>query len=183
MPTRELQHVAEEVAAGVASVRGVITLPRVTGESPALPHHAVQPRIGAVVYGKDGEVGVVTQVVIQPDDRLVTHVVVRSNELRDINLLARENVVPVKDINLVNDESILLMRKGVSLSAYPALDPDEYPLALFTWKVPYPYTAGEVVWSLREILDAGSRPGSRTEINPGAEIQRVPEMVMVQASA
>ena len=105
------------------------------------------------------------------------------NELRDGNLVARENVVPVEDIDLVNDESILLVRNGPSLSAYPAFDPDEYPLALFTWKAPYPYTAGEVRWSLREILDAESQPGSRSEINPGAEIQRVPEMVMAQASA
>ena len=80
VPTCELQQVAEKVAGGVSGVRGVITLPRVTGENPTIPHRAVQPRIGAVVYGKDGEVGVVTQVVIQPDDRLVTHVVVRSNE-------------------------------------------------------------------------------------------------------
>ena len=180
VPTRELQHVAEKVAGAVSGVRGVITLPRVAGESPSIPHRAVQPRIGAAVYGKNGEVGVVTQVVIQPDNRLVTHVVVRSNERRDINLVARENVVPVKAIDLVNDESILLRcGMGHLFSAYPAFDPDEYPLALFTWKAPYPYTAGEVLWSLWK-----RRAGqiSWPEKNLGRRSSRVPEMV-AQAGA
>jgi hypothetical protein len=93
-------------------------------------------------------------VVIQPYNRLVTHVVVRSNEIRDGNLAARETVIPLEASDLVKNESIILQRNGPSLNAYPALDPDEYPLAESTWKAPYPYTAGEVRWSLREILEA-----------------------------
>jgi osmotically-inducible protein OsmY len=154
VPTCELQQVAEKVAAGVSGVRGVTILPRIAGENPAIPHRLAQPRIGAVVYGKDGEVAVVTQVVIQPDNRLVTHVVVRSNEIRDVNLVARETVVPIEAMDLVKNESIFFVRNGPSLKAYPALDPDDYPLAPFTWKAPYPYTAGEVRWSLREVLEA-----------------------------
>jgi osmotically-inducible protein OsmY len=183
VPTGELQQVAEKVAAGVSGVRGVTILPRIAGENPTIPHRPAQPRIGAVVYGKDGEVGVITQVVIQPDNRLVTHVVVRSKELRDGNLVARETVVPLGAIDLVNNESIFLVRNGPSLNAYPALDPDEYPLALFTWKAPYPYTAGEVRWSIREILESGSQPGSRPDIKPGTEIQGAPERVISQAGA
>jgi osmotically-inducible protein OsmY len=154
VPTRELQQVVEKVAGGVSGVRGVTILPRIAGENPTIPPRPAQPRIGAVVYGKDGEVGVVTQVVIQPDNRLVTHVVVRSNEIRDGNLAARETVIPLEASDLVKNESIILQRNGPSLNAYPALDPDEYPLAESTWKAPYPYTAGEVRWSLREILEA-----------------------------
>jgi hypothetical protein len=100
----------------------------------------------------------VAQVVIQPDNRLVSHLVVRFKELRDGNLLARETVIPLAACNLVKTESIFLARNGPSLDSFPALDPDKYPLAPFTWKAPYPYTAGEVRWSLREILEAGSQP-------------------------
>jgi osmotically-inducible protein OsmY len=163
VPTRELQHVAEKVAGEIADVRGVIALPRVTGENSDMPRLAVQPRIGAVVYGGNLDEGVITQVVIRPEDRLVTHVVVRSKEQRDINLVARENVVPVKDIDRENDESVFLGWTGSSLSEYPLFDPDEFPLAPFTWKTPYPYTAGEVLWSLREVLEAESRSGSQLE--------------------
>jgi osmotically-inducible protein OsmY len=177
VPTREVQHVTEKVAAEVSSVRGVIALPRVTGKSPTAPKRTVQPRIGAVVYGKNLEEGVITQVVIQPGNRLVTHVVVRFDEIKDDNLVAREIVVPVKDIDLVKNESIFLVWNGPSFSTYPAFDPDEYPLALFTWKAPYPYTAGEVLWSLLEALDAKSRL-SGSEIKPGTEIQSAPELVV-----
>ncbi len=183
VPTCELQQVAEKVAAGVSGVRGVTVLPRIAGESQAIPHRPVQPRIGAVVYGKDGEVGVVTQVVIQPEDRLVTHVVVRSKELRDGNLVTRETVIPLEASDLMKNESIILQRNGPSLKAFPAFDPDEFPLAPFTWQAPYPYTAGEVRWSLREILDAGSLPESQPEIKPGVEVPRSPDRVMAQAGA
>jgi sporulation protein YlmC with PRC-barrel domain len=190
VPTRELQRVAEKVAAGVPGVRGVITLPNVTGESPIIPRRVVQPGVGATVYGENGEVGVVTQVVIQPDNRLVTHVVVCSNELRDINLVAREYVVPVKAFDLVKNESIILQRNGrrlanpaLALEAFPTFDPDEFPLAPFTWKAPYPYTAGEVRWSLREILEAESQPGSQPGTKAGMGIEMAPDSMMAQSCA
>jgi osmotically-inducible protein OsmY len=178
VPTCELQHVAESVAGEVSNVRGVIALPRVRGENPTKPRQSVQPRIGSVVYREIGAVGVVTQVVIRPDNRLVTHVVIRSSELKDINLVAHENVVPVSAIDLANDESVFLVRNGPYLNAYPAFDPDEYPLAPFTWKAPYPYTAGEVLWPFQEILAT-----PRAEIKPGTEIQGALEQVMAHGSA
>lgn len=180
--TSELQHLVEKIAGEVPGVRGVTILPRIAGENPTIPLRPAQPRIGAVVYGKDGEVGIVTQVVIQPNNRLVTHVVVRSKELRDGNLVARETVVPLEASDLVKNESIILQRHGPSLKAFPAFDPDEFPLAPFTWQSPYPYTAGEVLWSLRENLEAGRQP-TRPEIEPGAEIQGVSDSVMAQAGA
>jgi osmotically-inducible protein OsmY len=158
VPTRELQHIVEEVAGKVPGVRGVITLPVVAGESPTPPKRALQPCIGAVVYGRDGEVGVVTQVVIRHQDRLVTHVVVRFNEIKDTNLVAQACVVPVTAIDLVKNGSLFLQRNGPSLNVYPALDPDDYPLAPFTWKAPYPYTAGEVLWSLKQLYEVPDTP-------------------------
>lgn len=158
VPTCELQQVVEKIAAGVSGVRGVTILPRIAGENPTIPPRPAQPRIGAVVYGKDGEVGIITQVVIQPDNRLVTHIVVRSKELTDGNLVARETVIPLDAGDLVKNESIILQRNGSSLKAFLAFDPDEFPLAPFTWQAPYPYTAGEVRWSLPENLEAGSQP-------------------------
>jgi osmotically-inducible protein OsmY len=181
VPTCELQQVAEKVAAGVSGVRGVTLLPRIAGENSTIPLRPAQPRIGAVVYGKDGEVGIVTQVVIQPDNRLVTHVVVRSNELTDGYLVAHETVIPLEACDLVKNESIILQRNGVSLKAFPAFDPDEYPLAPFTWQAPYPYTAGEVRWSLKEILEAEGQPESQPEFKPEPGIQGAPERVMAQA--
>ena len=183
VPTCELQQVVEKIAAGVSGVRGVTLLPKIAGESSAIPRRPVRPRIGAIVYGKGGEVGVITQVVIQPDSRLVTHIVARTKELTDGNLVSREIVIPLEASDLVKNESIILQRNGPSLNAYPALDLDEYPLVESTWKAPYPYTAGEVRWSLREILEARSQPGSRPKIKPGTEIERAPDRIMAQTGA
>jgi osmotically-inducible protein OsmY len=172
VPTCELQHVVEKIAGGVSGVRGVTILPRIAGENPTLPHRPVQPHIGAVVYGADGEVGVVTQVVIQPEDRLVTHIVVRSKELMSGNLVARETVIPLDARDLVKNESIILQRHGSSLDAFPVLDPDEYPLAESTWNAPYPYTAGEVRWSLRQLYEAPNTAPA-TSLEPMSSEQRV----------
>jgi osmotically-inducible protein OsmY len=177
VPNRELQHVAEKVAGEVSGVRGVIAMPRITGESPTPPKRTMQPRIGAVVYARDLEEGVITQVVIRPEDRLITHVVVRSNEIKDGNLVTREIVVPVQDVDRADNESIFLRRKGPSLSEYPLFDPDEFPLAPFTWQAPYPYTAGKALWSLREILEVASQPGSQTETEAQVSAERPSKQV------
>jgi osmotically-inducible protein OsmY len=183
VPTCELQHVVEKIVEGVPGVRGVTILPRIAGENPTIPLRPAQPRIGAVVYGKDGEIGIVTQVVIQPDNWLVTHVVVRSKELTDGNLVARETVIPLEASDLVKNESIILQRNRPSFKAFPAFDPDEFPLAPFTWQAPYPYTAGEVRWSLREILEAGSQPASQSEVKLEAEVEQVSKQANSKAGA
>ncbi len=183
VPTCELQHMVEKIAGEVPGVRGVTILPRIVGENPTMPLRPAQPRIGAVVYGKDGEVGIVTQVVIQPNNRLVTHVMVRSTELANGRVVAFETVIPLEASDLVKNESIILQRNGPSLNAFPAFDPDEFPLAPFTWQAPYPYTAGEVRWSLREILEAGNQPASQPELKPEAEVDQVSKQAYSKAGA
>jgi hypothetical protein len=104
-------------------------------------------------------------VVIQPEDRLVTHIVVRSKELIDGKLVTRETVIPLEARDLVKNESIILQRNGSSLNTYPALDAEEYPLAGSAWQAPYPYTAGEVRWSLRQLSEARDTPPT-TNLGP-----------------
>ena len=180
VPTRELQHVVETVAGGVPSVRGVIALPRVTGENPAIPSRAVQPRIGAVLYGKSGEVGTVSQVVIDPNNRLVTHVIVRSNVLEDGYLFSRETVVPIAADVRVNDKSIFLAQKGPSLNVYPVFNPDVFLPAPFMWKAPYPYAIGEVRWSFGQILETGNWPRIWPEMKRKAQSERFPKRATAQ---
>jgi hypothetical protein len=118
------------------------------------------------VYGVNGNVGVVTQVVIQPEDRIVTHDVIRSSEIKDVKLVAHENIVPVNEIDLVvNEESLFLVRIAPPIGTCPDFDPDEYPLASFTWKAPYPYTAGEVLWPLRQLYEVSDTPPA-TSLEP-----------------
>lgn len=160
VPTRELQLVAEEVAAGVPSVRGVVMLPNVTGEKPSVEQCAFQPQLKARVYDGNGYAGIATQVVIQPRNRLVTHVVVSTSEFTDDGIVSNEHVVPADAIEWVSQGSIFLRRNALPLNAFPVFEPADYPLAPPNWQPPYPYTAGIVRWSLEEREETLNRSGS-----------------------
>jgi osmotically-inducible protein OsmY len=147
VPRRELQIAAEQIAAEVPFVRGVLSRPRLLGESPETQRRPIQPPIQAKVYGYNRQEGVVTQVVIQPRNRLVTHAVVSASGFHNGNFLFYEYFVPVEAMEVVNQESIFLKRKGPPLNTFPAFEPANYPLAPSDWQPPYPYTAEDVRWS------------------------------------
>lgn len=159
VPNREFQLVAEEVAGAVPSVRGVIALPTIGGQPPPAQVQPVQPQIAAQVYdrnGEVGEVGLVTEIVIQPRNRLVTHVVVLGKE----KLAARtqrgtEHLVPVEAMEWVSHTSIFLRRNGPLLSSFPTFHTAEYPVAPCTWQPPYPYLGSCVRWPFNETREVG----------------------------
>ncbi len=161
VPTRELQLVAEEVAGRVPCVRGVIGLPQVAGEGPCAMRHPIQPQIGAAVYDLAGVAGSVTRVVIRPQNRLVTHVAVRANSEIVAGRLTpgAYYLVPARAIELVNQDSVFLARKGPPLNAHPFFNPDDYPLAPSAWKAPYPYSAGEVCWAFQPTAEEANLDG------------------------
>ncbi len=163
--THQEQLAAEQVAGSVSSARGVVSLPRVTGEKPDLPRRAIQPRIGASVYGDNGQVGVATQVVINPHNKLVSHVVVSANY--DLNgwPVFGEYILPVDAIALVSTSSVFLEREGLPLSSYRVFDPEEYPQPPITWQPPYPYTSGAVRWLIDELPEVAGRTNKQTDLN------------------
>lgn len=141
VPTEELQLAAEKVAGQVSSVRGVVTLPQVTCKSTSTRHRAIQPRIQAKVYDYNLNEGVVTQVVIQPRNRLVTHAVVRVNHPDNKDVL-----IPTDAMDITDKENILLKQNEPHLNTFPIFESSDYPLAPFDWQPPYPYIAGDVRW-------------------------------------
>jgi hypothetical protein len=147
---RELQRAAEEIAAQVPFVRGVLSRPRVIGEYPETERRPLQPQVQAKVYDYNLQEGFVTQVVIQPRNRLVTHAVVSASDFQDGKFIFHEYLVPLEAMEVVNRESIFLKRKGPPLNAFPAFETSEYPLAPSDWQPPYPYAAGDVRWSCEE---------------------------------
>jgi osmotically-inducible protein OsmY len=154
VPSREVQVAAEEIAAQVPAVRGVLSRPRVIGESPETERRPIQPLIQAKIYqsGRQSykmQNGIVTQVVIQLRNRLVTHAVVRTSDFYDGKFVFHEYFIPVEAMDVVKKESIFLKRNAMHLSAYPAFQPTDAPPAPLDCQPPYPYVAGEVRW-LRE---------------------------------
>jgi osmotically-inducible protein OsmY len=150
VPRRELQMAAEQIAAEVPCVRGVLSRPRLIGKNFEMERRSIQPQIQAKVYDYNRQEGVVTQVVIQPRNRLVTHAVVSASGFHDGKFVFYEYFVPVQAMEVVNKESIFLKRNGPPLSAFPAFEKSEYPLAPSDWQPPYPYVAGAVRWTCEE---------------------------------
>jgi osmotically-inducible protein OsmY len=160
VPLHELQMAAEEIAAQVPAVRGVLSRPQVIGEYPETERRPIQPQIQAKVYDYNLQEGVVTQVVIQPRNRLVTHAVVSASDFHDGKFVFYEYLVPVEGMEVVNKESIVLKRNGLPLSAFPAFEPSEYPLAPLDWQPPYPYGAEAVRWPCEERERAENKSNS-----------------------
>jgi osmotically-inducible protein OsmY len=146
VPSRELQIAAEEIAAQSPFVRGVLSHPRMIGEIYETEQRPIQPLIHAKINDYNGQEGVVTQVVIQPRNRLVTHAVVCTSDLYDGKSVSHEHCVPVEAMEVVGRDSVLLKRNGPPLNAFPTFEPSNYPQASLNWQPPYPYAAGAVRW-------------------------------------
>ncbi|MEJ2652779.1 MAG: BON domain-containing protein [Gammaproteobacteria bacterium] len=164
MPTLEAAQAVEEVTARLPSVRGILSVPWVMGlpwlDSDDLEpvRRAFQPMIGANVFNgvnsnqREGD-GIVTQIILDPCSRLLSHVAVRSREKKADQGLAEENnegtrfpqeyLVPVSAIEAANRNSVWL-KEGEEIHKYPAFHPAQYRLAPTDWKPPFPYQQGTV---------------------------------------
>lgn len=151
VPNRDIQLTAEAAAASVPAVRGVILLPNIKGECPSPVRDAVQPGIGVRVYGKGETEGTVYQVVINPQNRLVTHAVVRViyKHTSDGRQACCDYLVPVDSMQVVDTGGIFLKRETNVIHQFPVFNPTAYPFAPLTWQPPYPYAVGSVRWPHR----------------------------------
>lgn len=147
VPSHEVQLAAEEIAGQIPLVRGVLSRPRVIGENPETEQRAIQPRIKARVYDYNRQEGVITHVMIEPRNRLVTHAVVSVSDFHDGKSVLHEYLIPVEAMEVVNQESIILKRIGPPLNAYPVIELSNYPLHPSEWQPPYPYEWGFVRWA------------------------------------
>jgi osmotically-inducible protein OsmY len=147
VPRRELQLAVEEIAAQIPSVRGILSRPRAVSGYPETERRPVQPWVEAKVYDHNRQEGIVTQVVIQPRNRLVTHAVVSASDFQDGKFEIYEHLIPVDAMEVVNKEDIFLKRNGPPLNTFPGFEPSDFPLAPMNWQPPYPYEVGSVRWS------------------------------------
>lgn len=178
VPNRSLQLAAQEVAASVSSVRGVISLPSVIGQDSLPQRHPVEPQVASQVYNLDGQVGTVTQVVIDPQTRLVNQIAVKAIDMWDGTPVRGEYLVPVASITLANKESVFLKRDGRRLQSFPPFDPSAYSLAPETWQPPYPYLPGTVLWTARQAQPAQDATYTLESHRQAAGAARKEEMVI-----
>jgi osmotically-inducible protein OsmY len=178
VPDRSLQLAAQEAAACVPTVRGVISLPTVVGQEPLPQKHPVEPQVSSPVYNLDGQVGTVTQVVIDPRNRLVTQIAVTAIDLWDGTPVRGEYLVDAESITLANKESVFLRRDGRRLQSFQPFDPAAYVVAPETWQPPYPYLPGTVLWPAGQAQSAQDAPYTMESRRQAAGTARKEEMVM-----
>jgi len=153
VPTPEAQSAAEEVAANVPVVRGVVTLPRLSGGNGSICPEAddrqclVQPCLGDHVYASDGLAGRVAQVIINLLNRMVSHIVVAADFEIKGQTVRGTFIVPAEAVKVANEGNLFLSDTLVDLASHPVFQEADFPHAPADWRPPYPYAPGTVRWS------------------------------------
>lgn len=155
VPAVEVRLAVEEVAASVPSVRGVLTLPHLPGKTShtcletGKRNCLVQPQIGDRVYAKDGPAGKVAAVIINPCNRLVSHITVEvSYELKGRSITGKF-IIPAEAIEVGSEGSLFLFDTLSDLARRPVYEEADFRIAPPEWRLPYPYKPGAVRWSVK----------------------------------
>lgn len=147
VPTEECCAAVEEIAARVPRARGIVTLPRISGQKTESFQRQLQPLIDARVYARDGQLGKVSEVVFNPRNRLVSHIIVDARFEVGGGYKTGVYVFPAESIQHENGYSVfhkITIREVAELSTY---EPEDFPPAPQSWRPPFPYTSRGLRWS------------------------------------
>ena len=151
VPSAAVQAATEAVAASVSRVRGILTLPRVSGGKRVPGRRPLQPLPGQSVYASDGPAGRIEQVVVNPLNRLVSQVVVGTNFELGRRMIRYQVVVPAEALLHVNDGGVFLADSLKTLASRPGLDADGFQKPGFLWQPPFPYAPGTLWWPAQPV--------------------------------
>lgn len=149
---------AAEVRAGnVPQIRGVLNSLRVPGSQVAFKEQiALQPRIGAIVHTREGELGVIQQVIINPINRLVVAMIVngqfsdpkekKKSFLSNKRALAQHTIViPIEAVAQESVTAVSLEISGREASRFENFNPQFITVPDADWQPPYPYHSEQVL--------------------------------------
>lgn len=151
---------AEQCVAANLHVRGVLNYVRVTGTKPTLEaQRFLQPSIGAIIYFLDGVFGIIKQVIINPNNRLVIHVILQgelSEEKQNLmaltnnqaEILEKTIIIPVNLIRYLTDGSGFLIIKSTETTCYKDFNPLHFITPSVNWVPPYPYGPNDVLFAV-----------------------------------
>lgn len=148
---------AQEEAAAIPKVRGVINSIRVPGlDLDVEDQRALQPAIGTGIYATDIIIGFVEKVVVNPENRLVTAILANavfpdpdqtgSNWLRNEHrYVERRIIIPIGSVRHQTASSVFLKEKSAVVAGSNDFDPVSYVPAPHDWEPPYPYKHEDVL--------------------------------------
>lgn len=153
-----VKFLAGQLAASHPNVRGVINLVSVAGKPAASQSKPfIQPSIGEEILFSDGVAGIVRQVIINPDDRCVTAMLLEgrfSDPRQELASLSNQNIRPPERRIVVSVELIRYLTKSSGFLSirssltdhFEDFDPAGYSLPAPEWVPPFPYYRGEVLF-------------------------------------
>jgi osmotically-inducible protein OsmY/sporulation protein YlmC with PRC-barrel domain len=141
VPTREARTAAAEIAASVPGVENVVNMLAVTGvPSPWEQERLRELSVGQPVYADGEAIGYVEKVLIDPESRRVTGIVMRrSNQSTPASLrpqAAEAVVVPEEHIERITISSVFLSLSKGDVDKLPRFDPADYLSPDSDWQAP-----------------------------------------------
>jgi osmotically-inducible protein OsmY len=158
----KVKMLAEKRVSDHPNVRAVINNIHVQGaerEPQAQPF--LQPTVGQVIYFLDGVSGVVTQVIINPNNRRVVAMILRgqfadqAQELESMSsvetrLPERLVVVPIDLVRYMTKISGFLHIPSKERKRYMVFDPTRFSPPTNDWKAPHPYCLQDVLFPVEK---------------------------------
>ena len=153
---------AEQYASSNPNVRGVMNNVRVSGAKQELQDQPfLQPTIGEIIYFLDWVSGVVKQVIINPNNRRVTAMIIEgkfTDQHDKINLLTDGKaqppeqlvVVPMKEVRYLTKVSGFLFINSNERNRYSEFKPSRFFAPKDGWRAPHPYCLDDVLFPVEQ---------------------------------
>jgi osmotically-inducible protein OsmY len=152
-----VRSLAEKCASSISGVRGVINHIRTPGVDRKVEDiRFFQPMISEQIYFRDGPSGIVKQVIINPNNRLVVAMVVQGYFIKSpytfrsmINMEVQSSkkvVIPTREIRYLTKRSGFLNIKSVETERYGDFDPRGFIPPKRSWEPPFPYYLEDVLF-------------------------------------
>jgi hypothetical protein len=151
---------AEKCAADNPNVRGVVSNIRTSRTAPRMQSQPfLQPIIGETVYFLDGVSGIVKQVIINPNNRRVTAMIIQgdftdpryeSNSLANGKARLPEQLVtvPMSMVRYLTSVSGFLHISSNERKRYKDFDPGIFFVPDKDWVPPYPYCPADILFPI-----------------------------------
>lgn len=150
---------ATRIAAGIPQARGIVNLLQTAGIEPDTDEERfVQPLIESEIYATDGQVGHVQQVVINPETRRVSAVVVQTRfalpqAVEWLHLPSEQMqpphpmLIPISSIRCAPSGVLFLSVNSSAAAHFTDFNAASFDPPAAEWQPPYPYHAENVLWA------------------------------------
>jgi len=153
----QIRAAAAQKAASIGQVRGIINVIQTPGIGIETDEEQfVQPRIESEIYATDGQVGRVQQVIMNPQNRRVTAVVVASHTVLPQAIDGAHSssgrqsaqprvLIPMSNLRCAPSGALFLKTKKGEAAHFADFNPLNFAPPAMDWQPPYPYLPADIL--------------------------------------